>query len=80
MIEAHCDYKKTAKFDDILEVQTTVPEVYEKGFKVESKVYKVDNDDLTLIAEGYTIHLTADMNRKVSKVPQEFIDAFGGKK
>ena len=39
MVEAHCDYKNTAKFDDLLEIHTTVPEVYTKGFKVESKIF-----------------------------------------
>ena len=76
MIEAHCDFKMTAKFDDLLEVHTTVPEVYEKGFKVESKVYREDDGKLNLIAEGYTIHLTADKNRNVKPVPKRFINAF----
>jgi acyl-CoA thioester hydrolase len=76
MIEAHCDFKRTAKFDDLLEVHTTVPEVYEKGFKVESKVYREDDGKLNLIAEGYTIHLTADEDRNVKPIPEEFINAF----
>ena len=77
MIEAHCDFKNTAKFDDLLEIQTSVPEVYEKGFKIESKIFRKDNDKLTLIAEGYTIHLTADKKRKVVKLPKYFHEAFG---
>ena len=79
MVEAHCDFKKTAMFDDLLEVQTTVPEVYEKGFKVVSKIYRVENKDknkLTFLCEGYTIHITTDMNRKAVKIPKKFIDAF----
>lgn len=76
MVEAHCDYKTTAKFDDLLEVHTSVPEVYDKGFKVESKIYRKDDGKMTLIAEGYTIHLTADKNRKVQKVPHSFLKAF----
>ena len=76
MIEAHCDFKKTAKFDDLLEIHTMVPEVYEKGFKVVSKVYLKTKNKLKLIAEGYTIHLTADRKRKVCKTPKKFVDAF----
>ena len=76
MVEAHCDFKKTAKFDDLLEVQTTVPEVYEKGFKVVSKIYKVEKKRLTLLCEGYTIHITTDLKRNAKKVPKKFIDAF----
>jgi acyl-CoA thioester hydrolase len=76
MVEAHCDFKKTAKFDDLIEVQTTVPEVYEKGFKVVSKIFKVEKKGLLLLCEGYTIHITTDMDRNARKVPKKFVDAF----
>ena len=76
MIEAHCDFKNTAKFDDVLEIHTTVPEVYEKGFKVVSKIFRNDKGKLTPIAKGYTIHLTTDKNRKVQKTPDYFKNAF----
>ena len=77
MVEAHCDFKNTAKFDDVLDIHTTVPEVYEKGFKVESKIYRDDDGKITPIAEGYTIHLTADKARKTHKLPNKFLKAFG---
>jgi acyl-CoA thioester hydrolase len=76
MVEAHCDFKNTAKFDDILEIHTTVPEVYDNGFKVASKIYRTDDGNQTLIAEGYTKHLTADLERKVQNLPNEFLTAF----
>ena len=79
MVEAHCDFKNTAKFDDVLEVHTTVPEVYAKGFKVDSKIFRRDGKKLTKIAEGYTIHLTANMNRKVQNIPRKFVNVFGVK-
>ena len=78
MVEAHCDFKNTAKFDDLLEIQTSVPEVYDKGFKVVSKIYRNDTGEPTLIAEGYTIHITTDKNRNVQKIPNEFVKAFRG--
>jgi len=76
MVEAHCDFKSTASFDDVLEIHTTVPEIMEKGFKVSSKIFRKEKKKLTAIAEGYTIHLTTDKNRKVKKVPKQFLDAF----
>ena len=48
----------------------------EKGFKVSSKIFRKDKKKLIPIAEGYTIHLTADKNRKVKNVPKSFLDAF----
>ena len=77
MVEAHCDYKKPVRFDDVLEVHTIVSEIYPKGFKVDSKVYLKFGKNRTIVAEGYTKHLTTDMHRKVCKVPKKFIDAFG---
>jgi acyl-CoA thioester hydrolase len=77
MVEAHCDFKNTAKFDDLLDIHTTVPEVYEKGFKVESQIFRDDDGKITPIAEGYTIHLTADTARKTHKLPKNFVKAFG---
>ena len=55
MVMAHCDFENTAKFDDLLEVHTTVPEVYEKGFKVESKIFR--NDDGKITVKGDAIIL-----------------------
>jgi len=61
----------------MLEIHTSVPEIMEKGFKIANKIYRKENDELVLIAEGYTTMLTADENRKVCKVPQIFVDKFG---
>jgi len=77
MIEAHCDFKIPARFDDLLEVHTTVPEIYEKGFKVVSKVFRVENTKLIPLCEGFTIHITTDMDRKPKKVPKKFVEEFG---
>jgi acyl-CoA thioester hydrolase len=76
MVEAHCDFKNTAKFDDMLEVHTTVPETYEKGFKVVSKLFRQDGVELTPIAEGYTVHITTDKDRNALPLPKEFREAF----
>ena len=78
MVEAHCDFKNTAKFDDLLEIHTSVPEIFEKAFRIESKIFRNDpgKSEPTLIAQGFTLHLTTDLDRIVKAVPQEFLDAF----
>ena len=76
IVETHCEYKSPAYFGDILEIHTSVPELMEKGFKIESKIYRRVNDELELLAQGYTTMLTADENRKVCEVPEEFVKKF----
>jgi acyl-CoA thioester hydrolase len=76
IVETHCEFKKPAFFGDLLEIHTRVPEIMDKGFKIENKIYRKENEELVLIAQGYTTMLTADDNRKVCKVPQQFIDKF----
>jgi acyl-CoA thioester hydrolase len=76
IVETHCEFKKPVSFNDLLEIHTSVPEIMEKGFKIENKIYCKDNDELVLVAEGYTTMLTADENRNVCKVPQLFLDKF----
>ena len=76
IVETHCEFKNPAFFGDMLEIQTSVPEIMEKGFKIENKIYRKENGELVLLAQGYTTMLTADENRKVCKVPQIFIDKF----
>jgi acyl-CoA thioester hydrolase len=76
IVETHCEFKKPAFFGDLLEIHTSVPEIMDKGFKIENKIYRKEEDELVLIAQGYTTMLTADENRNVCKVPQQFIEKF----
>ena len=76
IVETHCEYKKPVFFGDILEIHTSVPEIMEKGFKIESKVYRNEKEELELLAQGYTIMLTTDENKKVCNVPKEFVEKF----
>ncbi len=76
IVETHCEFKKPAFFGDMLEIHTSVPEIMEKGFKIENKIYRKEDDELVLVAEGYTTMLTADENKNVCKVPQIFIEKF----
>jgi acyl-CoA thioester hydrolase len=76
MVEAHCDFKSPARFDEILEVHTYVPETYEKGFKIISEVYKIDDKNAIELAKGYTIHITTDSDRNPIDLPDYFKKAF----
>jgi acyl-CoA thioester hydrolase len=72
--ETYCKFHAPVRFDDLLEIQTRFADVKEKGFKIESKVFK--KPGMELVAEGHTVHIHVDENRKPAKLPQEYWDAF----
>lgn len=76
VIEAHCDYKIPAKYDDLLELQAGFTEIKGCRVRVENKIYCGD----TLLATGYTRHafMSAETRRPI-KAPdfvQEAIEKY----
>lgn len=74
IVETFCKYKSQIYFGDLLEIHTKVVDIKEKGFKIECLIYK--KDDMKLLAQGYTVHLTANDDGKIIKVPKIFLEAF----
>jgi len=74
IVETFCEYKAPARFDDLLEVQTYVAELREKGFKIGHKVIR--KDDGTLLAHGHTSFVTVDKDRKPVAVFDDFKTKF----
>ncbi|QNO13744.1 acyl-CoA thioesterase [Alkalicella caledoniensis] len=52
VVEANCRYKRSAKYNDILTIKTTV-ELQGRKIIFRYKIYKEDQ----LLSEGYTIHV-----------------------
>lgn len=72
-VEAFCQYKKPARFDDMLEIQLTVEELKEKSVKLGFSVTKKETAEL--LATGYVVVVAADRNtRKATPIPKEFVD------
>lgn len=74
LIEAGLKYKKPAVYDDLLEVEATVRELYSAKVHIEYIVKNADTQDL--ICEGFTTHMfiKADTKRP-AKPPKIYIDA-----
>lgn len=53
VISCHCDYKKSAKFDDELYIVTIINELPRSSMKIE---YEVLNERNNILVTGYTIH------------------------
>ena len=72
-VEAFCQYKKPARFGDMLDVELTVEQLREKsarlGFTVTNK------ETAELLATGYFVVVAADKNTgKATQIPKEFAD------
>jgi len=72
-VEVFCQYRKPAKFNDLLEVELTVEELKEKSVKYGFKMFKQETQ--TLIAEGYvTIVAAGRQTGKAAPIPGEFVE------
>ena len=72
-VEAFCQYKKPARFDDTLEVELTLEQLREKSAKLS---FTVTNKETTeQLATGYFVVVAADKNTgRATQIPEEFAD------
>lgn len=77
IVDTYCKYLSPVYFDDVLEIHTRFADIKEKSFKIESRIYKRnENGDLEPVAEGYTTHVFIDENRKAMNLPERYLDVF----
>lgn len=69
VVEACCRFHQPARYDDLVEVKTTVREVTKAkltfGYEVRLK------GDSTLLVTGHTVHAATDLNGKVRRMPEQ---------
>jgi acyl-CoA thioester hydrolase len=71
-VEAFCQFKKPARFNDMLEVELTIGELKEKSVKYDFKIFNEENSDL--LANGYVIVVAADKQTgKATQIPMDII-------
>ncbi len=70
VVEAHCNYKKPALYEDLLEVDVEVGEVRAASLRF---VYVIRRG-ADLIAEGYTRHAVIGPTGRPRALPDEFRD------
>lgn len=71
VLEAHCEYRSPARYDDLLTIRA-----FSEGFeglrgKVRCQIFRGDE----LLAEGYTIHVCLDFEKKRPVRPPEWLVA-----
>lgn len=55
VVQAHADYRASARFDDEIVVKTRVASVGSSSFKFENEIYKLP--EMSLLATGHTVHV-----------------------
>ena len=68
--ESYVRYKSPAFYEDILTVRTQVAEVRSRSIRFIYEIVR-DSDD-TLLAEGETLHLVTDGDKKVKLIPESY--------
>jgi len=68
--ETYCRYKSPAYYEDILTVRTQVAEVRSRSIRFIYEIVRTSDD--ALLAEGETLHLVTDENKKVKLIPDSY--------
>jgi acyl-CoA thioester hydrolase len=68
VIEAHCAYRESAKYDDELEIRTTG--AMRSPVRVEFTYEIVRPADTATLATGATVHATIDRNGRPCRLPE----------
>jgi acyl-CoA thioester hydrolase len=72
-VEAFCQYKKPARFEDMLEVELTLEQLKEESAKLGFTV--TNKETAELLATGYFVVVAADKDTgKATQIPKEFVD------
>ena len=74
VIEAHCDYKSSARYDDEIEIETTARLMSPVRLAFDYRVTRPA--DGAHIASGYTVHASIDVSGRPVRLPQRVKELF----
>jgi acyl-CoA thioester hydrolase len=65
VVEAHVEYRRPARYDDLLVLETTLGKIGRASARFDYRLLR----DATLLATGHTVHACLDRAGKVQKLP-----------
>jgi acyl-CoA thioester hydrolase len=68
VVEVHVRYKGEVKYDDLITIRVSLPEIKRAAMRF---AYEVVSEDGRLLSEGYTWHVLMGSERKAISVPPE---------
>ena len=74
LVEAHLEFQGGARYDDMLDIETSVELSGWAKLRFDVRVHR--NDDRRAVATGYTIHAFAGTGGKPIRPPDWFLDLF----
>ena len=66
--ESYCRYKSPAYYEDVLTIRTQISEVRSRSVRFLYEIHRASDE--VLLAEGETLHLVTDENKKVRILPE----------
>ncbi len=70
-IEAHCEYKRGARYDEVITVKTFLKKP--QGARIRMDYEILGEEDKKVIIKGYTVHTFVNSQGKVIKPPKDFM-------
>ena len=74
VIEAHCDYKSSARYDDEIQIQTSARLMSPVRLAFDYQVSRPA--DGAVVAAGYTVHASVDATGRPVRLPQRVKELF----
>ena len=74
VIQAHCDYRQSAKYDDEIDVRTRASRV--SAVRIQFDYEVVRRADGVVMATGHTVHATIDRQGRPVRLPERVKDLF----
>lgn len=68
--EIYCRYKSPAYYEDEITIRTKCAEIRSRAIRFIYEIYRDDDD--ALLAEGETLHVVTDTNKKVRSLPASY--------
>ena len=72
VVQAHADYKASAKYEDELVIAVHIEELKRASLEFRYSITK--KSDETLLCTGHTIHACVGSNGRAARMPQSLID------
>ena len=76
VVEAHCEYRASARYDDDLEVRTTGTVLSPVRLRFDYQVVRV-GDQAAALAAGHTVHATLDASGRPRRLPDRVRTVLG---
>ena len=72
VVECHSRYKASARYDDLLIVETSIQDVRKMSCRFNHRITHAE--DQRLLVKGYTIHACVDLHGKLTRFPDYFME------